>query len=836
MKQLLKLIQTDPIYRNGLILVAISFILFALTADLLVDKGPGIFLVNYTLAFAYQIYLIAHWHRNYGWRWSNGELRHTVLLLVLLFISAFALNCEMNVFDDSAAWCSVWIIMSTISLLLASIQDMLSSKLLRNTTFFLLGAALILFLYYAIYLFPLYLISLVGLLAIGISIHSYIPAFLAIATIAIIIKSLRNNKKLWYPVLAGILLPVATAAIFSVQWYQANQMISKLIDQNTLKETKLPAWIQVSQQLKPDFITERLLKTGLVYHEADLNNMFWGGMPNSSFDERKQHDPLVVIATLLFKQPNLDDKERIKILKSMYKARHQAQDRLWAGDHLETTNIVSNIKLFPAYRMAYTEKTMTIKNNAKSQWSNQEAIYTFQLAEGSVVSSLSLWIDGKEEKSRLTTKGKADSAYKTIVGVEQHDPSVIHWQEGNTITVRVFPCTPKEARKFKIGVTSPMIQKGDRLVYQPITFNGPMAHQASAITQLTQSGATQGLALPATFEETAPGVYQSEGVDKPDAEITCTTTPLSAVAFSFAGAGYQLENYTRKYATFKAQVIYLDINSSWSKAEFNDIWESAAGKPVYIFSDKLIRLTPQNRATWFNRLSDQNFSLFPVQEIINPDSALLISKGGANAPNLGDLNHTVFGTELTAYLKNTKRLQLFNLGALESPYLKALKELRVLTVDTGNVADLSKLISEQVFLQNQEDENTVVIDGAGMMIKKVDSLISQNAPDHLMRLFAYNDIMKKAGPDYFSERYIRPDLISEAEQAFIVTPVSSLIVLETQKDYERFDIQANKNSLENASMKSSGAVPEPHEWVLFILCIGIASYVLYEKRSLKTSI
>ena len=48
---------------------------------------------------------------------------------------------------------------------------------------------------------------------------------------------------------------------------------------------------------------------------------------------------------------------------------------------------------------------------------------------------------------------------------------------------------------------------------------------------------------------------------------------------------------------------------------------------------------------------------------------------------------------------------------------------------------------------------------------------------------------------------------------------ASLIVLETQADYERFDIRKSQDSLGNASMTASGAVPEPEEWALIILAV-----------------
>jgi XrtN system VIT domain protein len=89
--------------------------------------------------------------------------------------------------------------------------------------------------------------------------------------------------------------------------------------------------------------------------------------------------------------------------------------------------------------------------------------------------------------------------------------------------------------------------------------------------------------------------------------------------------------------------------------------------------------------------------------------------------------------------------------------------------------------------------------------------------EHLLRLFAYNDLMRQVGPFAMSKKYEPKSLVQQADEAFIVSPVSSLLVLESEADYQRFDIQKSKNSLDNATINSSGAVPEPHEWLLIAL-------------------
>jgi hypothetical protein len=73
-------------------------------------------------------------------------------------------------------------------------------------------------------------------------------------------------------------------------------------------------------------------------------------------------------------------------------------------------------------------------------------------------------------------------------------------------------------------------------------------------------------------------------------------------------------------------------------------------------------------------------------------------------------------------------------------------------------------------------------------------------------------------------------LVNEAQEAYVVTPLSSLVVLETAADYERFDIHDSNNSLHNASMKSTGAVPEPHEWALIIITALMLIWLTYKNR------
>ena len=499
---------------------------------------------------------------------------------------------------------------------------------------------------------------------------------------------------------------------------------------------------------------------------------------------------------------------------------------------METKQVISDIQVYPDYRLAYVEKTITIANNSGSNWSQQEALYTFSLPEGAVASSLSLWIEGKEEKSRLTTKSKADSAYTTIVGVESRDPALLHWQEGNTISVTVFPCTPKEDRIFKIGLTVPLKYSDKQLILENITFKGPNFLWTDEISTIEFfSVQTIDVDLPSGFDKVDKNKYVCKGAYDEDKKIQIKATGLSAKRFSFNNKSFSIKELKPATVNFIPKNIYLDINKSWTKNDFDDIYDAYSKQQVFVFDNELIRLSEENKDKLFDKLNNLNFSIFPLQKIENVSTSLMISKSTKNSPNLKDLAETKFSKELSNFLlKNQDKIKLANIGDFLSPYLKSLNEFEVFDYWSGNTDELVELSKKQAYLVNRLTENEVALKNSGCKIVMQENPSLSDAPNHLMRLFNYNQIMKLTGRNYFNNnREFQQSLVDIANEAYIVSPISSLVVLETIKDYERFGIVENENSLQNAVKNSSGAVPEPHEWALIILSLLVVSYLYFKK-------
>ncbi len=826
----------------GYILLTISFFLFALTEYFRQSKMEDditIFFIHYLIALVYVVILAVN--SSYGIResWRRRTIDKTVILLNLFLVSAYALNRTLPVFAESVDWLCVYLITTSLVLLSYRYFSMLPTWINRFQLF-ALGSALVFYLYLSVYVAKIYLFGTVGVLLLGVGAHIFVP--LTLFTVSIILASgyIRDNRHAWYWITAGTVATVFVILLFAVQWSNRIAKIERIGNQSVIQQDNgLPIWVNVAKNLDNDWISERILKSELVY--ATQNKQIpWNSFRMNTWEESDKHDPFVFISSI-FKKCNLSIDDRIKILQAVFSDRHNANERLWSGADLTTSYILSDVDIYPELRIAYIEKYLNVRNNAvPQQWERpQEAIYTFQLPEGAVATSLSLWINGKEEKGLLTSKQKATNAYRTIVGVESRDPSVIHWQEGNTVTVRVFPCTSSEERKFKIGFTYPLPERNGHLFFENITFKGPSANGSQETLRLRFLGSQPEINI-SGFESDGKGSLIAERSYDPDFQFSFKAPPIASNQFTFDGHTYSLKSYKPSFKELSFQNVYLDLNSSWTNAEIASVKDLLSTKNVFVVSEEGFQsVTKDNFKVLTNSVHPQNFSVFPFHLIQNESQSIVITKGRKLSPHLSDFKESMFAKEIGQYFSTGNRVAVYNIDDQISTYIASLREFRAINFASGSLKQLKAWLAENKFPEDGETTSNIILHDAHVSIEKAtrsgkESVVA--APDHLARLFAYNDIMRKVGPNYFDNNFITSDLIDQASKAYVVSPVSSLIVLETQADYERFGIEESVNSLLNAVRDSTGAVPEPHEWALIFLFALLLIFLKVRRMRLNHSL
>ncbi len=434
----------------------------------------------------------------------------------------------------------------------------------------------------------------------------------------------------------------------------------------------------------------------------------------------------------------------------------------------------------------------------------------------------------------LTTPKKAENAYKTIVGVERRDPSLVYWQEGSSVIVRVFPVETSESRIFKLGITSPLQNTNKRLVYRPSFVEGMEFEKTGEHLTIRFMQEPQHLVSSLSLEKKGNEKYEWQGKYPNDWSLTMDEVEIPEEAFHFRGKRYVIHESLQEKLHRNITSAYLDINSSWNQKEFNDVYEILKDKKIQVYSEgEFITLGSGNKDRIFNRMQYLRFSFFPVWKTNFPD-ALIISKSNNLSPILSDLKGSLFMEELEQDTTVRPPVLVYDIGTGLSPYLKTLKEYRMLQYCRGDIQTLKKQLNENEFnMPGSESGSCIFIQEASISIRETEEVYPEKAPDHLMRLYAYNHIMKSYAPTWNQSGSVNEKILSEARDAHVVSPISSLIVLESAKDYVRFDIATSNPGLGNASGTDKKGIPisDPEWWGWFLILLSFACYLRIKQKN-----
>lgn len=811
--------------KASIIVTLLSFILLVtslLGSELDFENFEAFCFCNIVIELFYSVIVI--------FKVLKDKVKHQHLIPFLFlnwFIGCFSTNVFVNIFENLPIWVYVFTFLFCLSNF--AIYSNFKHKYLNIALYFANGISYLLILYYAIYLIPFAPISMMGILALGLGFYGLVPMIVLICHTVILIFKFQENRKNSIAFGFGIGIVCIGFAIFTTVLNNESQKISKNTVTNSFERVSsdLPQYITISQNLKPNFFNEILLKKDVVYIDSDNFFQFRGFNSfgnNKQFNERKTHDPIINLAYLFTSRLDLSADDRINILKSNFDKRLETEEQLWDGKDLFTKNIKEDVKIYANDRLAYTEITMDIACSEKSR-GDKEAIYSFQLPEGAVATSLSLWVNGIERKGVLTTKEKAKKAYNQIVGVEYRDPSLMQWREGNKVVVRVFPIRYDLPRTFKCGFTTPLKVEDNTMKYVSLDIKGPNTNGAKTISRIQIVG-NEKFEASKDFElENGFYINESTGIDAWEAEVPITNKVFST-AFVWKNKAYKINEIQKQKIAFKPSEIILDLNSSWTKSEIEKIVNLSNGNYFVWNNNQKRSINRSNYETVFAQFEGLTYSLLPLYSL--KENSLVITKCGTISANFEELETSDYLKKLktNTHLKNIK---VINISENLNPFWQTVKEQKMVSYLKTDLYQCLKLIQQNQFVEFKTVENTINVEPANISIQEMelDSKIQNNGSNHIYRMYAFGKVLQE-------QVIIQNDSLKEnkfvdlAKDANIVTPISSLIVLETDEDYKKNGIEKNVNTLGNASINNDGAVPEPHEWLLII--IGLTTLFFYYRK------
>lgn len=760
---------------------------------------------------------------------KENYIHLTPFLILNWLIGCFSLNVFIPVFQDLP----IWVYFATAAFCVSNFFIYSNSDESRSTSiaFFINGLSFLLILYFAIYLIPIMPFSFLGIIALGLGFYGLVPAIVIIIHTITILRYINRDKNYVVSFSGGILVVLISLAVFTAGLNIESRKITQFARINSFDQNnELPYYISISQNLKPNFFNEILLKKDLVY--TPLPDIFdfrgFNSFGSKQFNERKIHNPFISIAYLFCKDLNLDNDDKINILKSNFDKRLETEEQLWSGKDLFTKSIKEDVKIYPETRLAYTEITMNIASE-KDTRGEKEAIYSFQLPEGSVATSLSLWVNGIERKGVLTTKEKAKAAYKQIVGVEYRDPSLMQWKEGNKVVVRVFPINYKTPRTFKCGFTTPLKVEDNQMKYQSLSIKGPNISNTETTSRIQTVGNTK-IETSKDFELNK-GYYinQSKGLDDWEAHM-----PLTKVSNSFAWKNkvYEVKDIQKTTIPFKPSEIILDLNSSWTTKQIESFVNLNKKNLFVIINGKKKEINKDNFKAIELEFEDLHYSLLPLYEISR--NSLIITKCGTFSANFEELEDSNYLKKIRTGTKD-RNLKVINISPDINPFWQTVKEQKYVDFFQTSLKNSLDLIHKKQFVLFKTDTNTVNIEPANIAIHEIPqtSISKSNGPNHIYRMYAFGKVLEEQ-VKIQNDSLVQNQYVNLAKDANIVTPISSLIVLETDDDYKNNGIEKNVDTLGNASINNDGAVPEPHEWLLIIL--GSTILLFYYRKHKKQTI
>lgn len=709
---------------------------------------------------------------------------------------------------------------------------------------------------FALVLAPLMIFSWALVWMAGLGFLPYGPLFAITAFGQAVFKihsSLEGNlKRISSGLIFGTsILFISYSAYYFIQWNHAEQILSKpeTIQGNNRIDQDLPTWVQKASRLRVNHVTEMVLQPDR-------------GSQLGLFAAQAQFDPLAYFASQGFASLFRARTERIsgedagRMLHLLFGKSHAHLDRLWRGNSLITTDIDSHVQIHPELRVSYTETTLSVYNENSSSGrpligfgsafaSPEEAIYTITVPEGSICTKLSLWIDGEERPARLTFKSKARNAYQTIVGRERRDPSYVEWLDGNRLRLKVFPVDPENYRMVRIGIVSPLKSENGKLVYERIRFEGPVSDYADqkvnvdlftkAQIELDSSGISlkEKTVSDSQFRQwTGNTGYKGWSFSFPSTEASGT--------ISAAGMTYNVLPEKKEVVPFQPDTIVVALNSALSRSEWKEAVRKiySFGIPVTILTNEWFRTNDAEKAIrYLDECEIPSFNLFPIhlEELLTPKvggkNPLWVTAGETQSIPLGELRGSErFEGIQSAMAKQNQPLKIAFLNGKHSEYAASLIDLNQAVSVAENENELHNILKNKSFSLPVDDENRIALPYSKLTLEHTNKVpYSRPGSDLLIRLSIQRKIMKQLGKRFFDRDLENGDLVDLAKDAMVVSPVSTLIVLETEHDYKRFGINANSSALGQSKLEAPGTVPEPEEWLLLV-CIVFGAVVYWKTR------
>lgn len=284
-------------------------------------------------------------------------------------------------------------------------------------------------------------------------------------------------------------------------------------------------------------------------------------------------------------------------------------------------------------------------------------------------------------------------------------------------------------------------------------------------------------------------------------------------------------------------MICIGINDAVSRSQWIDLIERLHGLdiPMKIVSDEIHDVTGLDDAkSYLSSKEMPSVNLLPFQ-LFHEDETLWVTAGERRSVPVSELNPSQRFSALST-LKGEKPALVAVVNGRKSEYVQSLADPGLLEIVAEDSETLMQRLTERKRPYVLEDANSIALPLTGYRLIRLEERVEGvKGGDLLIRLAYYRQLMRLLGDRYFDKKRTDDDLLALARRGMIVSPVSSLIVLETERDYRNAGIDDDVSELGMSELAEPGAAPEPGEIALAVILL-IAMFLFFYRDRLKEKI
>ncbi len=503
--------------------------------------------------------------------------------------------------------------------------------------------------------------------------------------------------------------------------------------------------------------------------------------------------------------------------------------------------------LDPDASLGYLEWTLIFKNDSFNQ---HEVRTQIALPSGSVVSRLTLWVNGEEREAAFAARGRVTEAYQKIVR-QRRDPVLVTTSGPDRVIIQCFPVPPHGEMKIRVGMTMPLAsQKADEVLVQLPCFveRNFQIKNADIHTIWIESKKPIHAQMEKLIQEQPKENLFAVRGSMSDKDLEASSYAVIAQRDPKISSAWAMDPIS-KTTIWQQQLVEKE---AVAPARILLVIDGSIGMSSYIQElCKVIELLPEGVEIGVLVASDEIQEFFGniqqgkrilYQEIAGRLQKVNFEGGCDNIPTLSrawDLAARVPNSAIL-WIHAPQAVTFNNVEELRQRYDRRPDGPRLLSVEVSRGADqvLEKLDGfpsvQTLPLTHSLTQNLQALFESWSGKRKVASFIrQQSAADrfvktdntketssHLALLGAYDEVIKILSASPNKRKGEASDL---AARYHLVTPVTGAVVLETQQQFM-------EAGLEPVPLGSVPTIPEPEIYLLIIVALLLIAWTIWKKR------